>query len=175
VQPGSELYKYMQMQQRARPQPTGGSRGGTDSRPPDTVLPASSGDAPRLYRNDHFDRSKFFVHVKEDGTVHEVDHFANRYMGPDAALEAPWGVAELKAEARVTKEAGKAGRNGYGSRKTYWEKWNEPILNNEPNKNYIKATGIPSDSRNNPTQALGKARVAEWEAEDPARKGVITV
>eukprot|EP01043_Picozoa_sp_COSAG02_P041931 COSAG02_NODE_3522_length_6617_cov_2.604173_5_plen_685_part_00 len=175
VKPGSSLYKYMHMQERPMPQPTGGSRGGADNRPPDTVLPASSGDVPRLYRNDHFDRSKFFVHVKEDGTVHEADHFANRYVGPDAALEAPWGVAELKAEPRVTLEAGKAGRNGYGSRKTYWEKWNEPILNNEPNKNYIKATGIPSDSRNNPTQALGKARVAEWEAEDPARKGVITV
>lgn len=175
VQPGSDLYKYMHMQQPPMPQSTGGKRGGTDNRAPDTVLPASSGDVPRLYRNDHFDRSKFFVHVKEDGTVHEVDHFANRYMGPDAALEAPWGVAELKEEPRVTLEAGREGRNGYGSRKTYWEKWNEKILNNEPNENYIPATGIPSDSRNNPTQALGKARVAEWEAEDPARKGVITV
>ena len=175
VQPGSDLYKYMRMQQRPGSQPTGGKRGGTDSREPDTVLPASDGHVPRLYRNDHFDRSKFFVHVNDDGTVHEVDHFANRYVGPDAALEAPWGVAELKAKPRVTREDGEAGRNGYGSRKTYWEKWNEPILNNEPNVNFIAATGIPSDSPNNPTQDLGKARVAEWEAEDPARKDVITV
>lgn len=175
VQPGSDLYKYMQMQQRPGPQSTGGKCGGTDSRDPDTVLPASDGDVPRLYRNDHFDRSKFFVHVNEDGTVHEVDHFANRYVGPDQHREAPWGVAELKAKPRITREDGTAGRNGYGSRKTYWEKWNEPILNNEPNENYIPSTGIPSDSKNNPTQDLGKARVAEWEAEDPARKDVITV
>jgi hypothetical protein len=37
------------------------------------------------------------------------------------------------------------------------------------------ATGIPSDSPNNPTQDLGKARMVEWKAEDPAWKDVITV
>ena len=172
VQPGSDLYKYMHMQHRSRPQPTGGKRGGADTRQPDTVLPASDGLAPRLYRNDHFDRSKFFVHVNADGSVHEVDHFANRYVGPDAPLEAPWGVAEVKEKPRVTREAGDEGKNGYGSRKTYWEKWNSAILNNEPNPNYIPPTGIPSDK--DYTQDIAQAVIDEWEKEDPNRKGVIT-
>ena len=175
TQPGGALWKYLHMQQRPANQPAG-TRGGQDPREQDQrVLSASDGKTPQLYRADHFDRSKFFVHVNGDGTVTDAvgGHFANRYMGRDDARETPWGVAEIKTEPRVSAAKGSAGLNGYGSRKTYWDKWNEPVLNNEPNRNYIAPTGIPSAKDH--TQAIAKSVLAAWEEEDPARKGIIVV
>jgi hypothetical protein len=177
TQPSGALWQYLHMQAMERPQgQPAGTRGKRDPRPQDqSTLSASDGRAPRQYRGDQFDRAIFFKHMNEDGTTKNAigGHFANRYMGRDDFRETPWGTAELKPEPRVSRPKGEAGLNGYGSRKTYWDKWNEPILNNEPNANYIPPTGIPSTK--DPTQEIAKTVISDWESMDPARKGVIVV
>ena len=167
--PSHPLYKYIHMQAPLQPQPAG-TRGTNDSRAQSTRLAASGSDghAPRLYRHDFQDRSKYFHSINADGTAREVDHFANRYVGPEPNLEAPWGVAELTVKPRVTREKG----TSY-TPKEYSDKYGAPIRNNEPNPDYVPAVGIPKER--DPTQAIVKAYIAEWEAEDPGRKGLIAL
>ena len=89
LDPGSDprhpLYTYIHMQEPPQPQ-KGGKRGTNDTRPPNTNLSLGGSEgAPRLYRADFMDRSKYFHSLNADGTAREVDHCP----GPPGAFKRP--------------------------------------------------------------------------------------